>query len=567
MRNPESPVFRKREALEGLVPGKTVKCEVDYYDPRLGEMISYSLGDRIKSVHSGGFYGDVLTLDNSELVIKLTQPPAKHDFLRYINWQGLFPPQTSRWAATHDHLTSRIISRILPLVTDGPPVFAPQSYGFTHFPGLGYAQVLERVNGRPARFDVNRDEVGFIKNVQGQLLETLTEFGLEQVGQIHPGNPLAFENLWLGNDGRTWMLDTLPAIPHTGFVLPGFWFRFHGDIQRRLKTGELTFNRIHTDRFRSALKSRSLSPELLTILESELDYYDQVSHQMKQAGRQSFLDGCLESGLITEEQKQRLAALPVDQFLLKIGLASEPLFRFVSDSFFDFRPVRFFGDREFRADALGKLKQLFKDPGYREKFFLEKFALAGIIEANQQGILSDAELMEARAIIQQHELSKEEQEKRLAAYLTMSASFFATSQFFNFLEASCYAGAFFVDNPEAAVALGLFLGWVLPGASRAMMTWAIGKGYGVDLKLAAGFSAFPKFGSILAIPADLTISRSMQSNVVWHYTLRRVVARASKLMSFWGGWGSQHEAELWKLLPELIKNMPKEIESDKMISQ
>lgn len=112
-----------------------------------------------------------------------------------------------------------------------------------------------------------------------------------------------------------------------------------------------------------------------------------------------------------------------------------------------------------------------------------------------------------------------------------------------------------MENKEAAVATGLFVGWVLPSIIRPAITMLAQELSGIDLKTAMKISALPKAGSYLAVPADLAANLkhlSGSSEEIWHYTLRNLVARLSKILKPWGGWGTQHEAELWDRLKPLF---------------
>lgn len=552
-KNELGPIQAKREAFNELTVGSDINCDVNFLID--GEVDRWPLKDRILEVHDGGFYGRVLALEkNPNVVIKLTQPDPWHEFWRLINWRGAFPPQTSKIAAQHDHLSTRIISEILPYVTDGA-VSSPKSYGYTFFDKLGYAQVLERMSGRPPRFDLSENEVGLITQTQHALLEVGTELGLEQVGQIHPDNPFAFANLWIDEFRGIIWLDTLPAFRHTSFVAPFFHFGFHEDIRERLGGGDITFNKIHTERFRNRLEQyrSSIPKDLLESLYEDLATYDEIAaliENEKQSDRSTFISSCLECGLLNQSQAEDLLNSHVRYARFIAELTAEPLIEVVSRFITTRAPIRLLRDEDFRNSLYITLRQVIKDPDFRMEFINNKYALAGINEAYREGFFSEEEITEMKKVVESASFNSSDQRKKAIVYANLQVSYLISSWILNAIEASSYLSAFFVDNPKSAIATGVFTGWVLPSIVRPIITKAAQELSGVDLRGAIIASVAPKVGGYWAIPINLSLTAGSEFPEIWHYTLRRAVARLSALLKPWGGWGTQHEAELWNSLEE-----------------
>lgn len=525
----------KREAMARFSPGERVDCEIITVRNKTKTTTRFS--STIGSVSGGGFYGNVLVFPDDKVVMKLSQPDPWHEFWRYVNWEKPFPPQVSEVEALHDHLSSRIIANTIEYVSK---VKIPAPVGYTHFEKLGYAQEIEQAEGRPIRFSPDMKEFKLIRRTQDELLKIGSKFGLEHISQIHPANPFAFSNLWIDENGKVIWLDTLPAIPHTGFVKPFFRFPFHLDIRRRLGTDEVTFNRIHTARFREMLKetSRLFPGNVYNSLIDDLGLYESVVRECGQSKhlskKEDFLEACFETGLITTSQKEFLLNSDKDYNKFASELKFEPLveaFTVGVAKLMDLaNPVR----------HISTLYKIITDGSFK-RGFVRSIILSGVTQASERRILSSKDLNRISTAI-------DKDTARGLAYLDTQAYFLLSGRLMNFVEGSSYLSVLLSGNKEAKIAFGFFIGWILPSLVRPLITTLMGRKYNVDLKHLKSFSKWPKVGSYLSVPYD--ISKRGGNDDILHYNLRLIVASISSILRPWGGWGSQHEAQLWNVLAD-----------------
>lgn len=70
---------------------------------------------------------------------------------------------------------------------------------------------------------------------------------------------------------------------------------------------------------------------------------------------------------------------------------------------------------------------------------------------------------------------------------------------------------------------------------------------GKNLETAARISAIPFIGAFLAVPAQVCVDAGSKDKLIWHYTVRNLVAKISKAVIFnpAGGWGTESEGKLW----------------------
>ena len=260
-------------------PGSTFQTEITSFSPESG-FDTQEFSGQIEDIRGGGFYGKVLMFEDS--VIKTALPDPWHELWRHVNWRRPFPPQAYETAAILDHLSSTIIEKSMPLRN----IIVPKSYGYTElgslgfgqdtFGPLGFAQLIERVHGRQAKFDKHGRENKDIANARKWIWEIGKVMGFESAAQVHPDNPLGKPNLWLTDDEQIVWLDVLPAMRHTGFVLPLYSFGFHRDANAAFGRKN-TFNRVHTSRLRSYIQSNPnlYSPSLQEELFWYMEQYDQ----------------------------------------------------------------------------------------------------------------------------------------------------------------------------------------------------------------------------------------------------------------------------------------------------
>lgn len=221
---------------------------------------------RIEAVRGGGFFGQVLLLQGLPFVLKTGIPGDPwYDFWRRVNWGARdFPYQVSEFDAKLGQVKTDLIHETVSPLTQGE-FYAPRSFGYASLPGT-FVQAIERLHGRPPRYDNHNDEYQLFRQAQAKITDIGYKLGFEHVGQVHTDNPFAMANLWRSDGLERWeWFDTLPAIRHTGWVWPFFHFGFHGQIRQRFypDTKEVTFDKIHIDKMLETVKdNRSLFDEM-----------------------------------------------------------------------------------------------------------------------------------------------------------------------------------------------------------------------------------------------------------------------------------------------------------------
>lgn len=465
----------------------------------------------VEDIKGGGFFGKVIIPEDKPYVIKTSIPDSWHHLWRHVNWGFKpLPAQVSETAAQLEHLSTRLIHKVLPVLSNGE-FYSPDSLGYTRFP-TGFAQVVEKVNGRGPRYDQDKDEFSEFKEAQRQLLKLGLSLGLEQVGQIHPDNPFGMANLWRDEQNQRWVwMDTIPAIPHNGLIYPLFHFRFHGDLRRWFYQKQATFNRIHTGYFLSEIaKNKHLfSDEEFQAIKSELILYEELWQEHKKAQRD-------------QETELKPAIYALGNTLLSVApKIGEALIK---------TPVN--------------LVRMFIDPKYRRGFVLK-----GIDEAKKQGLISEEEWKMACDSV---ELTSKEGHV-LGGLLAYN---FATSRILDIIEYSSYGAAFLGEDKLQMAALGFFTGWVLPSIIRPGSAIVAGLATNLDLKTATKFSLIPKAGGMLGPIAQLS-GAGEGSEQVLHYAIRHYIAMLSKLINPAGGWSTELEAKLWKLIGAPLERIGK----------
>jgi len=507
------------------------------------------IGGVVEDIRGGGFYGRAILFEDE--VIKTSEPDSWHKLWRHINW-GLFPfpPQSSKLAAELDFLSGRIINRIIPNLTEGR-VVTPDSIGYTDLNEIGFAQVLERMRGRGARFDVGVAESDLFATTRESLTNLGQSLGLEHVAQIHPDNPFGKPNIWTTAEGQMIWLDVLPAIRHTGWVWPAFNFKFHRDIREKIGGGKETFNKIHTDKLRKFLaedaKSLFNSTEkdeldtYLTLYEERLEEYVQEQGKDK---RVRVVEDAVHRGIISSDKGKEImqSNLAYASFLSKTVIQPALIaFKEVIDNTAIYRA---FADKEFQAD-IGKFV---KDPIFRQEKFVEHTILRGARDAYNLGLITQTEWEDAWNLLTKSTSSPTEAKKLTSTYLGLQAWFTISSNIVNSISIPVIASSVVAENPGARLALGLFIDIVVPPLVRVASTLTTSLMTKQELKTAAILSAIPKLGGYVAIPADMAKRLGNRSEMIWHYTKRGIIASLSKIMRPWGGWNSDLEEKLWQNL-------------------
>lgn len=109
------------------------------------------------------------------------------------------------------------------------------------------------------------------------------------------------------------------------------------------------------------------------------------------------------------------------------------------------------------------------------------------------------------------------------------------------------------ELPKTAIFFGIFAGARFAGGLNSYLaTKLAGQMSGRNLNTAAIISAIPVLGVHLAIPAQVCVDAGSKSETIWHYTVRKVVAKISKISPS-GGWGTELEGKLWNLFGKKIE--------------
>lgn len=516
-------------------PGQTLAFTQHFLNPN-GKVNSGEREIKIAAIKGGGFFGRVLIPDGEEFVIKTSVPDPWHDLWRRVNWGFRdFPSQVDETQAKLDQLASNLIADTLPIVTDGKFI-APHSLGYTKLPN-GYAQVIERMYGRPPKYDVLPNEFTEFRQAQKELREIGFELGLEQAAQIHEDNPFGMANLWKDPENNRWIwLDTLPAIPHKGLVWPFFNFRFHKDVRNWFYPNQpdtpVTFNRIHLDRLMSKVvdqRKRFEDQDYNDIL-ANIETYDQLirvhtpDKSVNLAGTAKALAQSCIDGI------EKLVSVPIN--------------------------------------TVDSALRVIISPAYRRSLVLD-----GVEKANDMGLITDKELKEANSVMDNH---LENSHKSPAIMAGLYAYYQGLGLVLKPLELFSYASLVGVEGAEKFKELGFayladpdgglekmasctlaFVSFRAAGSIiRPLTTKLVGHISGVEVGVATPLSVIPLIGDHLAVPAQIASSARGENEKIWHYTVRNLVAKASSIFPD-GGWGSEREGRWWKKWGKKLESLGK----------
>ncbi|MBI3366478.1 hypothetical protein HY041_02525 [Candidatus Roizmanbacteria bacterium] len=476
---------------------------------------------KIKEIKSGGFNGKVLIPETGDFVIKTTLPDPWHHLWRTINWDlEQFPGQHEEVMAQIEHVAGRIIHTALPILTQGK-FYSPNSLGYTLLP-TGYAQIVEKMVGRPPRYDTKRNEFNEFRKAQEELTKLAFDLGLEQVGQIHDKNIYGMANLWFDNQNNRWIwLDTIPAIPHRGFVYPFYRFKFHQEIRDRLNNGKLTFNTIHTDKFLQYISEhRELFPdETFDQLTQDLALYELKSRQYAiEAKHRRSID----------TTARALTATIQDNWTFPFKLP----FKIIKKAVID--PARIVFDKNYRVAPIIKRMN----------------------DAYGRGLVTSEELersMEAIRLYQSENGKYSYDNKVLTALL---ATYVIGSMAVNLLQAGI-AGNVLFGGQDLVSAIESFIGLqAVPFLFRPGTAYVIGKLTKTDLRAAMSVSWVPTLGILYSVPAQVSAWTGSRSREIWHHTVRNFITRISSLPIFpYGGLGSQFEGQLMQSVGKRIESL------------
>lgn len=498
----------RRSPYKEFQPGDTLDFNLQTLLPD-GSIRVVSKTVLIEAVKDGGFFGKVLIIKDEPLVIKTSLPDPWHHLWRSINWDNReFPAQVNEVDAQLEHLATGIIHRVLPTMSGGK-FYSPDSLGYAKL-STGYAQVVEKIDGRPPRFDTEMNEYEEFRKAQKELSELAFRLGLEQVGQIHPDNPFGMANIWFDEKNiRFVWLDTNPAIAHKDFIKPFFRFKFGKDIRKQFGTTDVTFNRIRTGQLDAEVLTNSdlFSPEVLDEIRKNIRLYATLMTRKEPTS----ING--------QEAKEALIELSRD-------LARTALY--------------------FLPNVAIDILKIARDPRY-----LKDLLLSGAREARKQGVITEEEFEKAKIEVEG------ENEKKLTNLQKLFLWYFLSGQAINAIEGTFYFNAaFFAEDKIATGLMGLFVGRVLPAILNPSSTLIAGLFTGRDLIEAAKFSAIPWAGPLIAVPAQVRKDLNRPDLIMWNTTKRNFIANLSKINPA-GGWGTQAEAELWKNLHDLAEDFNK----------
>ena len=498
-------------------PGQNLNFTLHTINPD-GSVCSSDRQVKSIDVRGGGFYGEVLI--DEYLVGKTTVPNSWHDLWRRINWDYRnFPSQVSETQAQLDSVSTNLIADVLPVVTDWRFI-APHSFGYTRLPH-GYAQIVEKMFGRPPRYDVADDEFSQFHQAQTELRQIGLNLGLEHAAQIHERNPFGMANLWKDPENNRWIwLDTLPAIPHKGWIWPFFYFRFHKDVRNWFYPPEsgpqqITFNRIHTDKFREYIAGERHK------------FPDQVYQQVMQNLN------------LYDELWQRKESQPLPSRNLRgAGIAAADVVR------------------ELLPKPLQAVKKAVVEP-IRLILNPNLAALSGIENAFKHGVLTEEEFKQAKSSLSPdisaartiaifHEIySLLAKPGSLLAYAAVLGVDVERVKESNPLELIAYALNQLQDSEKAMGVGAVCLGFMAYGSLfRRSGVRVIGQLHGADTTKARLLSMIPFVGDYSAIVTQVAQSSVNSKEAIWHYFLRNLVAKTSSIFPD-GGWGTEREGRLW----------------------
>lgn len=347
-------------------------------------------------------------------------------------------------------------------------------------------------------------------------------------------------NLWFDEKNRQWVwLDTLPAIPHKGWIWPAFYFRFHKDIRHWFypQTHELTFNKIHINMF--------------------LEEIQRSRHMFDKQTYQQVLDNLNLYQRLWEEKQSEIETPRNLKAAVGAGLESGKV---VPKVIIDVgRGIQTTAKSIFNA----KLRRV----------LVNNLVLAGAKRAHEEGIIDDEEFQQGLTLVEQNSQTNS---KRMLSVLTGVYGYHLGSNYFLLkpTEVISYVYLFGTETANRLVELDLtslltqenaiekltifgstFLGFRVVGALNTYVsTKLLGKLSGMNLETAARVSVIPAIGSHLAIPAQIGVTAGSKDGLLWHYSVRNLVAKASSLHPA-GGWGTQYEGQLWKLIGHHLEGL------------
>lgn len=523
----------RRPHFNQFAPADTLDLKIATLDEH-GQTSQLSRIVEIAGVHGGGFRGAVLTLKDESFVIKTTLPlSAWHQLWRVVNWG--FTDLPARFSEVHtqlDLVTAKLIHDALPVVSQGK-FYAPDVYGYTKLP-TGYALLVERLSGRPPRFDRKEINEGLdFKQALWEFTRVGYRLGIEAVSQGHVNNPAAMSNLWAeevdGNIQRWDIFDTAPAIPLRGFIWPLYYFNFHKEIKQQLYSPDkwkrvTPFNVIHIDMFKEEISRfrNEFDPDTYRRMINYLSLYQELEQESQKRDNQP---------------KTRPAEV------VKAILGSTE--QFAS-----------WGLGRFDNWLITPIKITF-NPRFRKRFILE-----GVERAYQSNLITEDQFRDCQNILDFNHLPSSEIRKRVAVMLSLFAIYQGQGFFIQKpIELATYKYLFNSSNSlyEAGVkifgaAVGIRL---VAGLLRGIETSTTGLLTRTNLQVASRVSMLPIVGDLYAVPAQLGAEIGSQGELIAHCTARKIATALSQANPFYpfGGLGSELEAKCWTLVGRRLERL------------
>lgn len=495
-------------SLTGLEIGQTL--EFTSFSHGAEGLVASECSEEIQGLAGGGFRGEVIVLPDSVLKTGITTPTK--EFLRELN--GAIPdfhPASSSLYASLDHISTRALFTVVTAVGEGD-ITMPEPLGFVDLGPSGFAQHIERVNGRIASFMDEGEENRKIDSARHFIWEVIgKQFGFEHSAQVHPKNPYGRPNLWIGENGKVIWLDFLAAFPLKGRALPNpKKYEFHKDAQN-IFGHERPMDRINIEMFRVALRDyRSLfSDEQLQELDLLLTIYEAIGADLN------------------TEKEARTSKKSVSRNIAQISKSGV---RAGTHSVMSLVPA-VITDSSARESA----RQFFTNGEVARRTILSKTLLSGVTSANKHGLVSREDYERSLGFLSPRDA-------RL--FTTMQLGFFATSRIADVASIPFYAAAATSENPGRNAFLTLMVHQMGPNILRGLSTLLVGRRTGKNLNKMALQSCIPAVGTYLSIPMQITREYGEHADMIKHYGRRSLTARLSKFSPS-GGWGSDAELVMW----------------------
>lgn len=611
MPNPERRSGKVNLEKARLIEGEPITFTLKSLTPD-GLLQERGVSGVLEEEHKGQFHGDVWFLEKRPWVIKTARPtrmkygvPVRA--LRSVN-EGLRPflPQHFETAAQMELIGQKILKLLVEGYL-GDKYYVPEAIGYTFLSGIGFGQVVEKVDFRSPHRPA---EIERIFKAQHELTEFCSEAGLVELSsQIHERNPLAppnlafLEEMQMKEKRSICWLDTLPAIKmrESGYIPPVFFFSFHREICQQTKQEESlpAFNRIHVAKTREFIEQEEVREKMmdnigrggldklggwLTLYESILESYDRIraldmAEQWKEAWRASpdisppvaervehstllytlarvfgintvmyFLDETYrkwvnEGWLLPERRKEKWKRFKRREIA---GLRKD--LRIGSEQQLE-------SNWDFVANLAASrsiiirpwMQRLAFDPDFRDIEKLTRyFVLSGAKEARKNNVISAEELERLENEVSLENLGR----KKIAVYSVTFLGQQTIARAADFFEIGNYIAAVSNRAPSQAV-IGFLGGWVAPVLARFIYLEGIQRISREDLSTTIRWNFLPKLGHYVGVPDQIAVT--LGDRRIREFAFRN---RVAKVLSLWptSGWGTKSELQLWRKIGKKLSS-------------